>query len=113
MKPCSLESWKRKLEVGKVAGNRLCFDCFVIGRDFFYAVFISHSERKVNPLEKLISEDTVPPLCLPATAQVVRLVPDSTVPKNDEQITQEDEDPRQFRVQRPLGYLEVTDVLRR
>lgn len=86
---------------------------FVIDRDFFYAAFISRSEQKASPLNKLISEDTIPPLCLPATAQVVRLVPDSTVPKNDDQITNEDDDPRQFRAQRPLGYLEVTDVSRR
>ena len=73
----------------------------------------SHSERKEKLLDKLISEDTVPPICLPATAQVVRLVPDSTIPKNEDQSKEEDEDPRQFRAQRPLGYLEVTDVARK
>ena len=79
----------------------------------FSLYFLFHSEQKVQPLDKLITEDTVPPLCLPATAQVVRLVPDSTVPENDDQIRKEDEDPRQFRAQSPLGYLEVTDVARR
>ena len=32
----------------------------------------------VKPLDKLITEDTVPPLCLLITAQLVRLVPGST-----------------------------------
>ena len=82
-----------------------------------FSVFVSHPERIVSPpIDKLISEDTVPPLCLPATAQVVRLVPGSTVPKDNDQIRNkesEDEDPRHFRPQSPLGYLEVADVGRR
>lgn len=81
-------------------------------------MFLFHApERQVSPpMDKLISEDTVPPLCLPATAQVVRLVPGSTVPEDDDQIKKEefeDEDPRHFRPQSPLGYLEVADVGRR
>ena len=75
--------------------------------------FITHSEYKVNSLDKLISDDTVPPLCLPATAQVVRLVPGSFVPKNEDQITKEDEDSYHLRAQSPLGYMEITDVARR
>lgn len=69
-----------------------------------------------SPLDKLITEDTVPPLCLPTTAQVVRLVPGSTVPKEDDQIRNnlaEDENPHQFRPQSLLGFLEVADVGRR
>ena len=69
-------------------------------------------------MDKFISEDTVPPLCLPGTAQVVRLVPGSTVLKEDDQMSEkdkesEDKDPRHFRPQSPLGYLEVADVGRR
>ena len=87
-------------------------DCYVLFGDLF-SVFNPNSEHKVNPLDKLISDDTVPPLCLPATAQVVRLVPGSSVPKNEDEITKEDEDPYYFRAQSPLGYMEVTDVARR
>jgi len=64
-------------------------------------------------MDKVISDDTVPPLCLPATAQVVRLVPGSSVPKIEDQITKDDENPNHFRAQSPLGYMEVTDVVRR
>ena len=77
----------------------------------FFIIYFDYSER-AKPLDKLITEDTVPPLCLPTTAQVVRLVPGSTVPSNDEQ-TVEDEDTHQFRVRKLLGYLEVTDLARR
>lgn len=73
----------------------------------------SSSYFKVNSLDKVISDDTVPPLCLPATAQVVRLVPGSSVPKIEDQITKDDENPNHFRAQSPLGYMEVTDVVRR
>ena len=86
------------------------------GSDIF-RVFSSFSERQgALPLDKLITEDTVPPLCLPATAQVVRLVPGSMIPKEDDQMTNkesEDEDPRQLKTRSPLGYLEVADVGRR
>ena len=79
--------------------------------------FYLHSDRKLTPpMDKFISDDTVPPLCLPATAQVVRLVPGSTVPNIDDQIRKEesdDEDPGHVRSQSPLGYLEVADVGRR
>ncbi|XP_074632889.1 von Willebrand factor A domain-containing protein 8-like isoform X1 [Acropora palmata] len=73
------------------------------------------SEKRGDPsLKKFITEDTIPPLCLSATAQVVRLVPDSMVPEEDNQTTEsEDEDPRQSRTQSLLGYLEVADVGRR
>lgn len=86
--------------------------------DHILSFFILHSERKVAPpMDKLISEDTVPPLCLPGTAQVVRLVPGSTIPKEDQMSEKdkesEDEDPRYFRPQSPLGYLEVADVGKR
>ena len=65
-------------------------------------------------MKKFITEDTIPPLSLSATAQVVRLVPDSMVPEEDNQTTEsEDEDPRQSRTQSLLGYLEVADVGRR
>ncbi|XP_068732159.1 von Willebrand factor A domain-containing protein 8-like [Montipora capricornis] len=78
---------------------------------------IRESERQgALPLDKLITEDTVLPLCLPATAQVVRLVPGSMIPKEDDQMTNkqsEDEDPRQLKTRSPLGYLEVADVGRR
>ena len=84
---------------------------FFLG-DFFLCIY-SKSEQKVNSFDKLISDDTVPPLCLPATAQVVRLVPGSSVPKIEDQITKEDEDPYHLRAQSPLGYMEVTDVARR
>ena len=79
--------------------------------------FFSHSEPKVTPpIDQFISEDTVPPICLPAAAQVVRLVPGSSVPKSDNSIRKdesEDDDPRYVRPQSPLGYLEVADVGRR
>lgn len=88
-------------------------DCYVFFFGDVFSVFIPNSEHKVNPLDKLISGDTVPPLCLPATAQVVRLVPVSSVPKSEDQITKEDEDPYHLRAQSPLGYMEVADVARR
>lgn len=79
--------------------------------------FFSLSEPKVTPpIDQFISEDTVPPICLPAAAQVVRLVPGSSVPKSDNSIRKdesEDDDPRYVRPQSPLGYLEVADVGRR
>lgn len=77
----------------------------------------SLSEPKVTPpIDQFISEDTVPPICLPAAAQVVRLVPGSSVPKSDNSIRKdesEDDDPRYVRPQSPLGYLEVADVGRK
>lgn len=80
---------------------------------FFFPV----SEPKVTPpIDQFISEDTVPPICLPAAAQVVRLVPGSSVPKSDDSIRKEeseDDDPRYVRPQSPLGYLEVADVGRK
>lgn len=70
----------------------------------------------IPPIDQFISGDTVPPICLPAAAQVVRLVPGSSVPKSDNSIRKdesEDDDPRYVRPQSPLGYLEVADVGRR
>lgn len=67
-------------------------------------------------MNKFITGDTIPPLCLSTTAQVVRLVPDSMVAEEDNQIRNnesEDEDPRHSRMQSLLGYLEVADVGRR
>ena len=81
-------------------------------RNYILFLYLNFLER-VKPLDKLITEDTVPPLCLPTTAQVVRLVPGSTVPRNDGQTMEEDEDNGQFRARSLLGYLEVTDVARR
>ena len=67
-------------------------------------------------VDSLISDVTVPPVCLPATGQVIRLVPVSVVPEKARQLRREEagEDAAyQLRPQSILGYLEVVDVGRR
>lgn len=92
--------------------------CIKLNRKIRFVVSFSliNLEKRVDPpMKKFITEDTIPPLCLSATAQVVRLVPDSMVPEEEETRNKEseDEDPRQSRTQSLLGYLEVADVGRR
>ena len=93
--------------------------CIKLNRRIRFVVSFSliNLEKRGDPsLKKFITDDTIPPLCLSATAQVVRLVPDSIVPEEDNQTRNkesEDEDPRQSRTQSLLGYLEVADVGRR